>query len=223
MDMLILRLANLDQPGTEEHNFPEHRKPPRRNDEQNPAYTFINTMLAYLIPQNERHIINIWCLDEKYFRSSRMTRSSAPDLHALTSTCWTIMSRWYAPELFRAYVMCGKQHCLYNKPTDFPWQELFIPRAGFNKQQPTDEKPPFMVTRKTIHPIDQRLENTPLWKRREQQKTERDRSTMTPHRFRKTVRYETTHSTSTDGDNKHRTMWVEESEAWAGFHSHRRD
>jgi hypothetical protein len=223
MDMLILRLANMEQPGGEDDKFPGNRKPRRRDNEENPAYIFINTMLAYLIPPNERHIINLWCLDEKYFKSARTTHTSASDLHALTSTCWTVMSRWYALELFRSYVMCGRQRWLYDKPTDYPWQELFIPRPGFDKQHTTVEQPPFKVIRKTIHPMDQRHENTPLWKRREQQRAESDRTTMTPHRFRKTVRHETTYSTSTDTDNEYRTMWVEPSAAWAGFRRHRYD
>jgi hypothetical protein len=100
MDMLILRLANMEQPGGEDDKFPGNRKPRRRDNEENPAYIFINTMLAYLVPPNERHIINLWCLDEKYFKSARTTHTSASDLHALTSTCWTVMSRWYALELF---------------------------------------------------------------------------------------------------------------------------
>jgi hypothetical protein len=180
MDMLILRLANMEQPGGEDDRFPVNRKPPRRDNERNPAYTFIDTMLAYLIPQNERHAINIWCLDARYFKSARTTYTSASDLHALTSTCWTVMSRWYALELFRAYVMCGTQRWLYDRPTDYPWQELFIPRPGFERQQPTDKQPPFKVIRKTLHPMDQRYDNTPLWKRRQQESESRHDSEPAP-------------------------------------------
>jgi hypothetical protein len=222
MDMLILRLANMEQPGGEDDRFPVNRKPPRRDNERNPAYTFIDTMLAYLIPQNERHVINIWCLDARYFKSARTTYTSASDLHALTSTCWTVMSRWYALELFRAYVMCGIQRWLYDRPTDYPWQELFIPRPGFERQQPTDKQPPFKVIRKTLHPMDQRYDNTPLWKRRQQERANRD-MTLNPHRFRKAVRHETTYSCSADNDNAYRTHWVESSQPWAGFRRHRRD